>query len=100
MPGLPDDGLQARRGGRHGVPKQRKRAGLVGRRESLARGWALTVTGPDATEALAAAIMARIKWQFDPSWSEGQSSEEADLQRAMRDGRAGGQERQAGGMGE
>jgi ParB family chromosome partitioning protein len=42
-------------------------ARLVGRRERLAEGWALTVTGADATEAFAAAVMAWLRAQFAPA---------------------------------
>src|SRR5690606_4821055 len=87
------------RRGRRAAPERRKVARLKGRRELSGRGCVLTVTGPDATEALAAAIMAQIQASASKS-SERRGLIQADLQRAVGDGRAGGQEGQAGGMGE
>ncbi len=62
--------------GARGVPRRvpgRRRARVVrvsrlaGRRERLADGWALTVTGTDATEAFAEAVMAWLKAAFAPA---------------------------------
>jgi hypothetical protein len=59
--------------GPRGVPRRvtgRRRARvarLTARRERLAGGWALTLTGPDATEAFAEAVMAWLKAAFAPA---------------------------------
>jgi len=47
--------------------RRREVSRLTGRWERLAAGWAFTVTGEDATEALAAAVMARIRRLFEPA---------------------------------
>jgi hypothetical protein len=56
-----------RPGGGRGRVRRRVVSRLMGRRERLRRGWAFTVTGPDATEALAAAVMDWLRRGFAPA---------------------------------